>query len=104
MWQKIFLNRIILSILVSVLIHPTHLTADSLTWDGGAASDNGLWSDLDNWAGGTAVPGAEETATFTTTTGTHTIDLGGSVSIKKIDFDQGDNFTIGAGAVGTDQR
>lgn len=80
--------------------------AASATW---AATTNGTWATLGNWASGTvSVPGSAlgETATFNTTpsgAGGRLISLGAGVTIRNITFTAAavGAYTIGSGAVGS---
>jgi len=98
-------KAIFLFFLITSIMPAKGFAADA-SWTG---SDpvNADWSDADNWSIA-PVPGTGDTATFDSAAGVggSTIDLGLAVTVDTIIFDNTggtiSDYTIGAGAVGTD--
>lgn len=72
--------------------------ADDAAWTG---VTDPTWADVTNWDPNT-VPGTGNIATFSGASSNTTIDLGGGVTVKEIDFDTASvvSYTIGSGGAG----
>src|SRR5882724_10284280 len=79
-----FAKRLALSLgLATALAAPATSRAASATWTGTA---DAIWSNVNDWTA-SPVPGVNDTATFSNTSGNTNIDLSAGVTISNIVFD-----------------
>jgi autotransporter-associated beta strand protein len=97
--QGLAIGKIVIPALSLALVAAPVAHAASDTWTG---TSDALWSNTGNWLGG-SVPGAGNTATFNSTSGNTTVDLGGGVTLGTLLFDTSSAaaYTIGSGGAGS---